>query len=68
MCCTHKDTNLWCKVVWSPTECCSFLFAEDIFHAHTKVCQFNMAVLVQQDVVRLQVSGKHIQQVNLMEF
>ena len=68
MCCTHKSTNLWCKVVWCPTECCSLLLADNIFNAHTKVCQFNMAVLVQQYVIRLQVSVAQIQQVNLMEF
>ena len=65
--CTHKDTNLWCKVVWCPTECCSLLLAEDIFNAHTEVCQFNMPVLVHQYVIWLQVSVKHIKQVNLTE-
>lgn len=51
-----KDTDLWCQIVWCSTESCCLAVTKDVLLTHSKVCQLNVAVLVQQYVVWLQIS------------
>ena len=45
-----------CNIVRSATECFGLCPVSDTLFAHTKVCYFNVSLLVQHDVIQLQIS------------
>ena len=50
---------LWCQVMRCATKCICFRISYDVLLAHTKVRYFDVSILVQQDIIRLQISTIH---------
>ncbi|RUS74090.1 hypothetical protein EGW08_018153 [Elysia chlorotica] len=50
--------HLWCNVVRGSTECSCRLVADDVLLAHAKVCNFDVTLRVQHDIVQLEISGE----------
>ena len=49
------ETDLWRHVVWSSTKSVCHSVQVDLEFAHSKVCQTDVAFMIQKDIVQLQV-------------
>jgi hypothetical protein len=48
-----RITYFWGKVLWCPTECFGGSTICDIFLTQTKVCDLDVSILVQQQILQL---------------
>jgi predicted hotdog family 3-hydroxylacyl-ACP dehydratase len=55
---SYSDAHLRCNIIWSPTEGASKFSIKDFLFAHAKICQFAVAMSVQENIVQFQVPLK----------
>ena len=51
-----RQTYLGSNIVRSTTECFGDVLINDVLFAHAKVCYLNVAILVQQHIVKLEIA------------
>ena len=54
-----KSVHLWSNVVWSAAECFGGVIGFHVGLAHAEVGDLDVAVLIEEDVVQLEVSINH---------
>lgn len=49
-------THLWCHVIWCAAESVCHPVQEDLQFAHSKICDSDMSIEIQEDIVQFQIS------------